>query len=164
MKSKGYHEPMLEEDRGQYCSFAKRLSEYSQIHIKLKTTGRIEAEIEPPQDYPGAHLNSIHSYSAHKELQAQLSILGIPFKCRRAIPLTCVNPQIVPPVQPTHRNDFLKVGAAVALLDLTLGDGSLTGKGLGIFADEAKKIRDKKMKRRLNLYRRMGWQYDIYRQ
>jgi hypothetical protein len=162
MKSCGYHEPMLEEDHGQYCSFAKRLSEYTQIHIKVKPSGKLEAEIEPPQDYPGAHLNPIHSYSAHNELHAQLSILGIPFKCRRAIPLTCMHPQIIAPLQPAHRNDFLGLSAAVALVDLTLGNGEITRKGTGFIANKASDIREKKMKRRKRLYHQMGWHYFTY--
>lgn len=162
MKSLGYHEPMLEEDHGQYCSFAKRLSEYAQIHIKVKPTGRLEAEIEPPQDYPGAHLNPVHSYSGHRELQAQLSTLGIPFKSRRAVPLTCAQPQIVAPIQPTHRNDLLLAGAAVAFLDSAFGDGKLTSKGIDFFADKAKEIKEKKMKRKAQLYRQMGWQFNPF--
>lgn len=162
MKAYGYHEPMLEEDHGQYCSFAKRLTEYTQIHIKVKPTGRVEAEIEPPQDYPGAHLNSVHSYSAHKELQAQLAVLGIPYKCRRAIPVTCVQPQIVTPVQPTHRDNLLGLGAVVALADLAFGDGNFTRKGIGAFADYARNIREKKMQRRRRLYQQMGWHYFPY--
>lgn len=162
MKSLGYHEPMLEEDHGQYCSFAKRLSEFTQIHIKVKTTGSLEAEIEPPQDYPGAHLNSIHSYSAHKQLQSQLSVLGIPFKCRRTIPLTCINPQIVSPVQPTHRNDLLGLTAVVALADLAFNDGDFTRRGIGYVADKASDIREKKMKRRRRLYQQMGWHFFPY--
>ena len=162
MKSYGYHDPMLEEDHGQYCSFANRLSEYTQVHIKVMTSGKLEAEIEPPQNYPGAHLNPAHSYSAHKELQAQLSVLGIPFKCRRAVPLSCQYPQVVLPVQPTHRNEFLKVGAVAALLDLAINDGDITRRGLGTLAEQAQNIKDKKMKRRMRLYRQMGWQYNPY--
>ena len=148
MKALGYHEPILEEDHGQYCSFAQRISEYSQIHIKLTTLGKIEAEIEPPQDYPMAHLNSIHSYSAHKELSALLSSMQIPFKCKRSIPYTCIQPLRIAPQQPTHRNMFLVAAGIVALLDLHYNDGKITRKSINFLMDETSKIHKRKTRRR----------------
>jgi hypothetical protein len=159
MRASGYHEPMLEEDHGQYCSFAKRISEYWQIHIKLKTSGRMEAEIEPPQDYPMAHLNSNHSYSAHNDLSVLLAELGIPFTCRRTIPFSCTQPVVLTPLQPTHRNDFLTAGLTLAALDLGFGDGNTTRRVANTILEKAAKLKQKKMKRRKVLFDRMGWQY-----
>ena len=77
MQSFGFSEPFFEDDHKQILGFTKRLSEYYQIHVKLMPTGKIEAEIEPPQDYPFAHLNSTHSFSAHPELKVLLTALNI---------------------------------------------------------------------------------------
>lgn len=155
----GYVEPLFEEDHGQYCSFFMRIPEYSQIHIKLMPSGKLEAEIEPSQEYPMAHLNSIHSYPAHIELETLLSmLLRIKFRCRRDIPPTCIQPRIIPPQQPTHRNKFLKIGAGLALVDLAFSDGNTTRRVAGGVLDFATKLRERKAKRKRALYKRMGWQ------
>ena len=62
LKNLGYSEPFFEEDHKQIIGLTKRLSTDYQIHVKLMKTGRIEAEIEYPQDFPMAHINPIHSY------------------------------------------------------------------------------------------------------
>src|SRR2546427_3606834 len=76
----GYTEPLFEEDHGQILGLTKPLSEYYQIHVKLMRAGRIEAEIEYSQDYPFAHLNSTHSFSAHPELNVLLTAMRIPYR------------------------------------------------------------------------------------
>ena len=144
----GYSEPFFEEDHGQILGLTKRLSENYQIHVKLMCMGRIEAEIEYPQDYPMAHLNPTHSFSAHAELNLLFNGLQIPYKCKRKPPNTCIQPQIIPAQQPTHRDTFLKIGGVAALVDLIFNDGKITSKVLDIAAKEAKKSLRKKSKRR----------------
>ena len=144
----GYSEPLFEEDHGQILSFTKRLSEYYQIHVKLMRIGRIEAEIEYPQDYPMAHLNSTHSFSAHPELNLLLSAMQIPYKRKRVIPVTCIHRQVIPAQTPTHMNTVLKVSGGLALLDLIFNDGEITGKALDILSKQASKNIVRKLKRR----------------
>ncbi|MGI0006617.1 MAG: hypothetical protein ACREAR_01315 [Nitrosotalea sp.] len=148
MISFGYHDPLFEEDHDQILSFAKRFSEYYQIHVKLMRTGRIEAEMEPPQDYPMAHINSTHSFSAHPELNLLLIAMQIPYKRKRTPPSTCTQRQIIPPQNPTHRDTFLKVGGGIALLDLIFNDGEITGKALDVLSKQVSKSLTRKMKRR----------------
>lgn len=147
----------MEEDHGQYVSFTMRLAELWQVHIKLMTTGRIEAEIEPPQDYPGAHLNPTHSYSAHQYLSALLPGLGVRFRCKRNIPATCLHPILISPQQPTHRNGIIGAGAILGLLDIALNDGNATRSATRVAFDKIAEIKTKKMERRKRLFKRMGW-------
>jgi hypothetical protein len=93
---------ILEENHGQVFGLTFRINEYEQIHIKSMPDGIIEAEIEPPPDYPGAHLNPEHSYSAHNELGIVLSQAGIQYGRRVKTPLTCIQRVIKKPVKPTH--------------------------------------------------------------
>jgi hypothetical protein len=144
----GYSDPLFEEDHGQILSFTKRLSEYYQIHVKLMRTGRIEAEIEYPQDYPMAHLNSSHSFSAHPELNLLLIAMQIPYKRKKVIPIICTQRQVIPAQTPTHRNAFLAVGGGVAVLDLILNDGKITKVALDVLLKQAGKSINRKRKRR----------------
>jgi hypothetical protein len=149
----GFSEPFFEDDHKQIVGFTKRLSQYSQIHVKLMRTGRIEAEIEPPQDYPIAHLNSIHSYSAHPELNVLFTTMQISYKCKKNPPPTCIHRQIILPQNPTHRDTFLVAGGLGVVLDLFLNDGKFTGTALNILSKQVKKTLKRKANRRKYLYR-----------
>jgi len=145
----GYSEPLFEEDHGQILGLTKRLSTNYQIHVKLMRTGRIEAEIEYPQDYPMAHLNPTHSFSAHAELNFLFTVLQIPYKCKKKPPTTCIQRKIIPAQQPTHRDDFLVIGGAAALVDIIFNDGKITSKVIDTVLKETKKsIRRKKRRRK----------------
>lgn len=139
LKNLGYSEPFFEHDHKQIIGLTKHLSEYYQIHVKLMRTGRIEAEIEYPQDYPIAHLNPTHSYSAHAELALLLNALQIPYKCKRKPPISCLQRQIIQAQQPTHRDSFLVLGGIGALIDLAVNDGKITSAVLDVAVKEAKK-------------------------
>lgn len=149
----GFSEPFFEDDHKQIIGFTKRLSEYLQIHVKLMRTGRIEAEVEPPQDYPMAHLNSIHSSSAHPELNILFTTIQIPYKCKKTPPYTCIYRQIIPPQNPTHRNAFLVASGIGVALDLFLNDGKFTGTALNILSKQVNKTLKRKNRRRKYLYR-----------
>ncbi len=144
----GYTEPIFDADHGQILSLTKRISEYYQIHVKLMRTGRIEAEIEYPQDYPIAHLNSTHSFSAHLQLVSLFNTLQVSHKCKHKPPMTCLQPQIIPANNPTNRDAFLIVGGLGALADIFLNDGKLTKKALNFTVKETKKSIKRKLKRR----------------
>ena len=148
LQNLGYSEPFFEQDHKQIIGMTKRLSTYYQIHVKLMKTGRIEAEIEYPQDYPMAHLNPLHSYSAHAELNLLFSSIQIPYKCKRKPPITCVQRQIIPAQQPTHMDDFLIVGGVGALADLIFNDGKITEAVLKVVGKEVRKSIHRKAKRR----------------
>lgn len=144
----GYSEPLLEEDHGQILGFTKRLNESYQIHVKLMKTGRIEGEIEYPPDYPMAHLNSTHSFSAHAELNLLFSALQISHKCKHNPPITCIRRQIIPAQQPTHLGTFLAAGGVSALADIIFNDGKITEAVLRIAANEFKKQQRRRSRRR----------------
>jgi hypothetical protein len=148
MLSFGYSDPILEEDHGQILSFTKRLSEYYQIHVKLMRTGRIEAEMEYPHDYPLAHLNQIHSFSAHAELNLLLIALQIPYKCKRVPPITCVQRQVIPAQNPTTLNTVLALSGVGALADIIFNNGEITSKVLGVVSKQVSKNLRRKARRR----------------
>jgi hypothetical protein len=148
LKGLGFVDPILDEDHGQILSYTRRLSEYYQIHVKLMRNGRLEAGIEYPPEYPMAHLNSTHSFSAHAELNALLIAMQMPFKSRRSVPITCKQRQIIPAKQPTHLNTFLAVGGACAVLDLILNDGKLTSKTAEFLLEHATKSMTRRANRR----------------
>lgn len=93
---------ILEENHGQVFGLTFRINEYEQVHIKPMPDGTIEAEVEPPPDYPGAHLNPEHSYSAHDELEIILKHAGILYNRRSRPPSTCIQRVIKKPIKPTH--------------------------------------------------------------
>jgi len=144
----GYSEPLFEEDHGQILGLTKHLSTNYQIHVKLMRTGRIEAEIEYPQDFPIAHLNSTHSFSAHAELSLLFLALQIPYKSKKTPPITCIKRRIIPAQSPTHRDDFLAIGGIAALADIIFNDGKITSKVLDIVSKEVKKSISRKSKRK----------------
>ena len=116
MEQAGFKEQIFEEDHGQIFSRTKRLDEYTQIHVKTLQNGTIEGEIEYPPDYPLAHLNPIHSYSAHKEIKKILNEFSIPYKRKKNIPTTCIQRKIVKAIDPIHWTDLaaLAIGVGVS--------------------------------------------------
>jgi len=147
LQNLGYSEPLFEDDHGQILGLTKRLSTNYQIHVKLMRTGRIEAEIEYPQDYPMAHLNPTHSFSAHLELNLLFIALQIPYKCKKKPPTTCIQRKIIPAQQPTHRDDFLAIGGVAALVDIIFNDGKITSKVIDTVLKEVKKSVRRKSKK-----------------
>ncbi|MCV0398369.1 MAG: hypothetical protein K5785_00075 [Nitrosarchaeum sp.] len=107
----------LQMPNGQLFGRIKKINAEEQMHVKLMQSGIIEAEIEPSQDYPVAHLNQKHSYSAHNQLQELLNQFGIPHIRNWSIPLWCIRPIIVKPFRPTH----VKVIAGVIVVILFAG-------------------------------------------
>ena len=120
LENTGFKEPLLQEDHGQVFGLTKRLDEYNQIHVKVMKNGNIEAEIEYPPDYPFAHLNQTHSYSAHDEMQLLLNALRIPYFFKINPPIACIRRKIVKAVKPTHvkvlLGELLLVGVIGALV------------------------------------------------
>ena len=100
-------ERVLEEDHGQTFGRRLRLSEYEQLHIKVMPNGWIEAEIEPPPEYPIAHINQKHSYSAHHAVIDTLGKCGIRFRTVHDVPPTCKDPVVDRPSKPTHWKVFV---------------------------------------------------------
>lgn len=110
----GFKPQIFEDDHGQVFGLALRLEEYQQIHIKFMSDGEIEAEIEPPPSYPGAHLNSEYCYSAHQELEQVLQYAKISYGRKRLTPITCIRREIKKPEKPTHIGTIV-LGVALAI-------------------------------------------------
>lgn len=108
------------EDHGQVFGRAFRISEYLQLHIKVMPSREIEAEMEPPPEYPGAHLNQEHSYSAHREVQEVLHITKTPYHLKRHVPTTCIQPVIKKPENPTHITTIIVGVALVAVFAVAI--------------------------------------------
>jgi hypothetical protein len=139
LQSYGYTEPLLEEDHGQIFGFTKSLSQFHQIHIKLLKDGRIESEIEYSPEYPFAHLNSTHSFSAHQELNLVLLILNISFRTKQNPPISCIHRKIILANNPTKLVDVLKLGGIAAFLEIVLNDGKITSKVIDVISKEYQK-------------------------
>lgn len=90
-----------------------RIDEYTQMHVKVDSEGRIESEIEYPPDYPIAHLNQKHCRSAHHELKEVFKVVRIHHKSKFFPPLSCLRPKIIPAINPSHAKAI--VGGVVAL-------------------------------------------------
>jgi len=148
LQNAGYSEPFFEEDHGQIIGFTKAISQHYQIHVKLMKTGRIEAEIEYSQNYPFAHLNPTHSFSAHNELNLLFILCQITHKCKKNPPITCIQRKIIPANQPIDMNSTLKITGLVSLADLLFNDGKITKKALDILLKESEKRVKLKAKRR----------------
>ena len=148
LQNSGFSEPFFEEDHGQIIGFTKLIYPNYQIHVKLMKTGRIEAEIEYSQEHPFAHLNPIHSFSAHKELNFLLTGLQIPHKCKKIPPITCIQRKIVPANRPMNMESVLKIGGLATLIDLALNDGKITSKGIDVLLNYAQKNVKRRASRR----------------
>lgn len=106
----------IQEPHGQVFGRAIRVADDLQIHIKPMPNREIEAEMEPPPDLPGAHLNPEHSYPAHKELLEILYRIETPYHLKGRTPLTCLQPVIIKPVKPMHIVTMAIVGIVVVAL------------------------------------------------
>ena len=100
----------LEEDHGQVFGLRRRRSEHEQTHLKVMPSGTIEAENEPPPEYPFAHLNQTHSYSPHNGIWELLRGMGIPFRVVSDVPDTCRRPVVVLPKSPVSGKTLLAIG------------------------------------------------------
>ena len=113
MRRSGF-EQVPEEDHGQIFGLRRLLSRREQLHVKVMPDGLIEAEIEPPPEYPLAHINQKHSYSAHGQVARILRECGIGFWTVRAVPRTCLHPVIDRPNNPSHWTAIaLGIGVAI---------------------------------------------------
>lgn len=102
LKEVGFKDTIWQEDHGQEFGLILHLDEYTQMHVKVFDDGKIESEIEYPPDYPVAHLNQNHSYSAHGQLKEIFKVVQIPHKSKLFPPMTCLRPKIIPAVNPSH--------------------------------------------------------------
>lgn len=116
----GFEEQIPQEDHGQILGIRKKLDEYMQIHLKIMRDLSIEGEIEYQPEYPFAHTNKTHSYSAHKETQEIFNQLGISYILKQTPPLTCIKRKIIKAVKPSHWTTvvggLILVGLAVAVV------------------------------------------------
>lgn len=111
LKRIGFKEPLMQmSNNTQVFGLTAPLTDMLQIHIKVMNDGLIEGELEPPFEYPGAHLNQIHSYSAHKEIKMILDDIGINYYPPDRIPETCLTPRIIRPDTPMHAATMIGLG------------------------------------------------------
>ena len=108
-----FNEPFFQENHEQIFGLTKRLDEFTQIHIKLLEDGTIEGEMEYPPDYPIAHLNQKHSYSAHKEIKIVLKHIQISYSHKWIPPFTCIRRKIIKAIDPTSTKTII-VGLVVS--------------------------------------------------
>lgn len=111
----GFEEQLLEANHGQVFGMRRRLSEREQVHIKVMQDGWIESEIEPPPEYPLAHVNPANSYSSHDAVRAILRECGIRFRMTVNVPPSCLNPAVVRPHRPTHWKKIAGIASVAAL-------------------------------------------------
>lgn len=69
-------------------------------------------ELEPPPEYPGAHLNQIHSYPPHDGMPVLLEHIGIKYTIIQPVPNTCHLPKIIDPDKPLKWWEILIIGLA----------------------------------------------------
>ena len=114
----GFEEQVLEANHGQVFGMRRKMSEQEQVHIKVMPDGWLESEIEPPPEYPLAHVNPAHSYSSHDAVRGILHECGMEFRMVADVPRSCLNPTVVRPYRPTHWKKIAGVAsvAAFALL------------------------------------------------
>ena len=110
----GFEEQILEENHGQVFGLKLKILEILQIHFKAMPDGIIEAELEPPPEYPLAHINQIHSYPPHKGIALLLSLLGIKYKIIPPVPKTCHSPTIIDPDKPLKWWEIVIIGVIAA--------------------------------------------------
>jgi hypothetical protein len=117
LESLGFKDTVLQLPQGQLFGLIITNGDDKQMHVRVLPTGQLEAEIEPSHDYPFAHLNPKHSYSAHPELEQILRKMMITYHRKRIIPFSCIRRIIIEPNNPTH----------VATLALALVFGLVAG-------------------------------------
>lgn len=111
LKRIGFKEPFMQmSNTSQVFGLTAPLTDMLQIHIKVMNDGAIEGELEPPSEYPGAHLNQEHSYPAHKEIEKILQEIAIPYSVSSSIPDTCLKPRIIKPDRPMHAATMVGLG------------------------------------------------------
>ena len=111
LKEAGFEkQPVGEENHGQVFGLRYRIADLLQIHFKVMQDGLIESELEPPPEYPGAHLNQKHSYPSHEILPALLNRIGIGYTMRPPIPDTCTQPKINKPDRPLSTWEMAAIG------------------------------------------------------
>jgi len=113
----GFEEQIPQENHGQILGIRKKLDKYMQIHVKVMRDLSIESEMEYQPEFPLAHLNTIHSYSAHKETQEVFTQLGISYFLKQTPPLTCIKRKIIKAVKPSH---WTTVVGGLALVGLAI--------------------------------------------
>lgn len=117
LESLGFRETSLQLDQGQLFELVRSDGNGKQMHIRIMPLGQIESEIEPSPSYPFAHLNPLHSYSAHLELeQIFRKWIRISYKRRIRMPITCFKRVIVEPQSPTYIVTFVFVIIAVVVI------------------------------------------------
>ena len=129
MRRSGF-ERVLEEYHGQVFGLRLLLSRREQLHVKVMPDGPVEAEIEPPPEYPFAHINRKHSYSAHRQVGRILRGCGIRFRTTRTVPRTCLRPIIDRPDNPSHWTAialWIGAGAVAWLLGRMMAGGGRRG-------------------------------------
>jgi len=115
LKELGFEQqPGGEEDHGQVFGLRFRFKKLLQIHWKVMSNGIIESEMEPPPEHPGAHLNQIHSFPPHEDVQVLLNKMNLQYNTIHPIPRTCVEPNIVEPNNPLKWWEILALGLAGA--------------------------------------------------
>lgn len=111
LKRIGFKEPLMQmNNTSQVFGLTAPLTDMLQIHIKVMHDGTIEGELEPPSEYPGAHLNQEHSYPAHKEIAKILPEISITYSISSSIPDTCLKPRIIKPDRPIHVATMIGLG------------------------------------------------------
>ena len=105
-------QPGGEQNHGQVFGRRLRILELLQMHFKVMSNGLIESELEPPPEYPGAHLNQKHSYPSHDGLPTLLKHIGIKYTIIKPIPSTCHLPTIINPDRPLKWWEILLIGLA----------------------------------------------------
>ena len=116
--SDGFERQVFEDYHGQAFGLRKRLSEHKQIHVKVMPDGLIEAEMEPPPEYPPEHLDHKYSYSPHSRVLRILRDLKMGFKSVRPTPPTCKKPVVV---HPKHYTSWKEVVGVAVLVCIGLG-------------------------------------------
>ena len=115
-----FKDPLLQMNRGQKFGLTKRIDEETQIHVKQLENGVIESEMEYPPDYPVAHLNQKHCSSAHHELKEVFKIVQIPHKPKFIPPLSCLQPKIIPAINPSHAKAIAGGAVVVGIVGVLL--------------------------------------------
>jgi len=108
----GFEPQITEVNHGQVFGLRKKIFDLLQIHFKVMPNGIIESELEPPPEFPGAHLNDIHSYPPHEFLPGVLDHIGINYKIIPPVPNTCRLPKIIDPKKPLKWWEILIIGLA----------------------------------------------------
>ena len=112
----GFEKQSLEQNHGQVFGLKYRLLELLQMHFKVMPDGIIESELEPPPDYPGAHLNQKYSSPSHDGIRPLLNHIGIDYTIIEPIPETCNLSKILRPDRPMKWWEIMIIGlAAVGL-------------------------------------------------